>query len=462
MPLAEATAITAQASSPGLHGEPHDPAADRQVLEQLAACCEPFSPRVGLDTIDPPAGLLLDITGLARLFGGEPALAAQVVGQIEHRGYHARLGLADTVGAAWAAARFHDRAPRLTNRAWIIPPGASLRALSGLPVAALRLPEETRDLLQQLGIHCLQQLLGLPRDSLAVRLGPLLARRLDQLAGTEVEVFAAHRPPPDFHARCSLEHPTHQRDALLRVLDHLATHLAQLLGAHHRGALQLECRLACTAERQVRIELGLFRPATDARHWLDLLRMQLETLHLPGPVQAVEIRALATAPLVGHQRKLLPDGDSDWSSQLAVLIDRLSSRLGRQAVVAPRLVADALPERSWRYVPWTDQGRAAGSRRPTRQSTTLGPLQRPLRLHCPPLPIRVVAVAPDGPPVVFHHDQQRHQVARHWGPERIETAWWRGRTVRRDYYRVEIASGQRFWLFRQLADGKWFLQGIFD
>jgi protein ImuB len=51
-------------------------------------------------------------------------------------------------------------------------------------------------------------------------------------------------------------------------------------------------------------------------------------------------------------------------------------------------------------------------------------------------------------------------VAAH-GPERIETAWWRGPIVRRDYYVVETDSGERFWVFRRLKDGAWFLHGVF-
>jgi protein ImuB len=61
----------------------------------------------------------------------------------------------------------------------------------------------------------------------------------------------------------------------------------------------------------------------------------------------------------------------------------------------------------------------------------------------------------------FRLRAEQHQVARAWGPERIETGWWRKWPVRRDYYRVETTAGQRFWLFRRLQDGKWFLHGAF-
>jgi protein ImuB len=90
---------------------------------------------------------------------------------------------------------------------------------------------------------------------------------------------------------------------------------------------------------------------------------------------------------------------------------------------------------------------------------------KPVRLA--PLAVRAgdppafLAVAPDGPPVRFRLGDEVHDVAAAYGPERIETAWWRGATVRRDYYVVETRAGARFWLFRRLRDGGWFLHGIF-
>ena len=64
---------------------------------------------------------------------------------------------------------------------------------------------------------------------------------------------------------------------------------------------------------------------------------------------------------------------------------------------------------------------------------------------------------------------QIHEVVKAHGPERIETAWWRGPTVRRDYYVVETSTGGRYWIFRRLRGaspcgpgGEWFLHGTFS
>ena len=88
-------------------------------------------------------------------------------------------------------------------------------------------------------------------------------------------------------------------------------------------------------------------------------------------------------------------------------------------------------------------------------------LPRPVRLENEPFQLDVVSVVPDGPPVQFEF-RGRHRVARAWGPERIQTGWWRGHYVQRDYYRVETTAGKRFWIFRRLHDAKWFLHGVFD
>ena len=87
---------------------------------------------------------------------------------------------------------------------------------------------------------------------------------------------------------------------------------------------------------------------------------------------------------------------------------------------------------------------------------------RPLRLFSSPIPLAAVAVVPDGPPVQLVIRGQTQRVKWSWGPERIETGWWRRRAVGRDYYRVETDSGCRFWVFRQLADGRWFWHGCFE
>ncbi|MCH7604370.1 MAG: hypothetical protein IIB54_16570 [Planctomycetes bacterium] len=87
---------------------------------------------------------------------------------------------------------------------------------------------------------------------------------------------------------------------------------------------------------------------------------------------------------------------------------------------------------------------------------------RPLRLTPRPLEIAATALLPEGPPIAFQFQGTRHTVADSVGPERIETGWWRGPHIRRDYYNVVTETGRRCWLFRHRDTGRWFLHGWFD
>ena len=46
--------------------------------------------------------------------------------------------------------------------------------------------------------------------------------------------------------------------------------------------------------------------------------------------------------------------------------------------------------------------------------------------------------------------------------ERIETGWWDGADVARDYYRARDDKGRELWVFQdRKAARQWFLHGIF-
>jgi protein ImuB len=129
-------------------------------------------------------------------------------------------------------------------------------------------------------------------------------------------------------------------------------------------------------------------------------------------------------------------------------------------VLRVRFVADAQPEKAYQYDSLvTNHGKCRGA---GRFATAWDSPPRPLRLVRQPVPVAATFLLPDGPPVRFLLRGQEHRIAHAWGPERIETAWWRGPMIARDYYRVETAAGQRYWLFRRLDDGRWFVHGAFE
>jgi len=487
-------------------GSSTDPWADRKALESLAQWCEQFSPAVGLEQSDAPESLLLDITGLAHLFGGEAALTALITGKFRNRGLGIRLAIADTVGAAWATSHFGS-AERGTENGkqkaagrtscsdessafhsspvFIVPPGQTAAALRGLPVEALRLPAETVELLHALGIHRIGQLEAIPRDEFLSRFGPILLKRWDEAMGQWAEPVLAHRAPPEFAVDLALEYPLAHREAVEAALEPLIGQVSAGLRACGQGALRLECRLDCRPPvvsaalagqgprpaAPIRIFVGLFQPTAAAKHLFQLVQMQLERLRLPAPVAAIRLGVTATAPLEYRQQDLFADRAAQPSPRhLALLVDRLSSRLGRHAVTRVRLMPEAQPELACRYDPLTGN---VTRRRPSRVLPAELP-PRPLRLL--PRPAAIAATCQlheatvdqrlsecgSGVPARFFAAGRWHRVSHAWGPERIETGWWRGQAVGRDYYRIETSEGRRFWLYRRLRDGQWFLHGMFD
>ncbi len=470
----------------------HDPSADRAVLEDLADRCERFSPRVGLDPAPQPEGLWLELTGLAQRWGGERMLADQVMKTVRRQDYYGRMALADTLGAAWGWARYAplaspetDPDPRrktsrspATNavpiennsdsKAWPalqrIPPGMTRQALRPLPVQALRLSEPTLQLLQRLGIERIGQLWNLPRAGLAARLGDEVLRRSDQATGEREEILVPYRPVPQFQSEWTFESSTTRREIIEHAVQHLCHHVAQQLAAHDQGAIQIRCRLLSDVRVPVDLEVGLFRSTAQASHLFQLLRMHLESVRLAGAVQAVHLQVLTTTPLPCQQASLWEDFSQHPPQQLARLIDRLSSRLGKDAVCGTRLRASILPEKAYTLRPLTGSDALLSCSRDNtraREPTTVRPDQRPLQLLDPPQRLSEMHVAAEGFPVRFLYQGHSYQVQHHWGPERIETAWWHGPCIRRDYYRVECTNGHRYWLFRHLTDNSWFLHGQF-
>jgi protein ImuB len=241
----------------------------------------------------------------------------------------------------------------------------------------------------------------------------------------------------------------------------LAAEMLAEVFAAVRGAGRVLRRLECIvyferAAPQV-VAIGLARATRVQRHVAELLRQRLERVDLSGGVIALLLRVRETALFRGAQGALFEPAAPEAEEALGALIDRLAGRLGYEAVVRPQLVDDHQPEFAFRQVtvaeagcmPTPDAGAAPAGR------------ARPLRLLARPWPMRVVALVPAGPPTWLAWGNQEQRVLQALGPERIETAWWRGRDVRRDYFRVTTEAGRVLWVFYALDEGRWYLHGWF-
>lgn len=470
MPLAEAKGLLERRGSRSQTAytlSPDEPAEDGEALRKLAHACERFSPVVGMEESPRPESLLLDVTGCGSLFGGEENLLASIARDFRRWGWSVRLALADTIGAAWAVA--HAGA----KTAQIVPPGEQEKILRPLRIESLRLPDDAVDSLRQLGIERIEQLQALPASCLPARFGPEVLRRLAQALGNVAELIVPERPCEPIEAERSFEFPTSHRPLLETVIQEQIERIVERLRPHSQGVQRLWIQFKDPVGEITAVSIGTLWPSDSAAHLWELVRLRLGTVRLTREVETVRLRATVVASLESAQPEIFDSGERrDDRCRLAQLVDRLSNRLGEKGVLRPRWQADHQPERASRLEPFLESSpgrrnlktKGKAKQTPAEPETLLERLSRfrPVRLKARPIAVKVMSAVPDGPPVRFWRGDCEYTVGRFWGPERIETGWWRSSSVRRDYYRIETASGQQFWLFRRLHRGDWFLQGAFE
>lgn len=462
---------------------------DAALRARLADEAEEFSPLVGWVGDDSTAALCLDVGPTAHWFGGEEPLLERLAEWVRDRRLLGTAAIADTLGAAWGVAHFAGDDSPAPWRRRIVPPGRQAQALAPLPIAALRLSPAVQTLLHELGLYAVGSLLELSGTALAERFSPELLLRIRQALGEAPELFVAHRPPPLYEAALTWETGLTSAEPLLEVWRLLLPKLLDPLQARSRALSRLLAELHDERGGQGRFVIGLLRPTLDAAHILGLLQLRLEAERVRRPIVGTRLAVLEQAAEVVQQQVLFDDLAPPLEAHAwTTLVERLAGRLGNEAVVRIRLCSDHQPERAWQAVPWlarrnsanspllSPRGRGAGGegaarssrspnsrKRPPPAAEQKPPLPpRPTILLAEPRPVRVFAVAPHGYPRQYEYEGRERTVVESWGPERIETAWWRGPSIRRDYFRVLTDDGRRSWLFRDLRRNRWFLHGWFD
>ena len=348
----------------------------------------------------------------------------------------------------------------------IASPGTTKAALSHLPVAGLRLAEETVLALRTLGFDTIGQLMAAPRAPLAKRFGADVLRRLDQATGAVFEPIEPAASPETPRTRQGFPEPISTPDDLARAAALLTERLCEKLTQKGLGASRLDLVFQRVDGAQQAIRIGTAAATRDPGHLTRLLTAQIEIIDPGFGIESVMLAAPLTARL-GARQTLSELCATRHSPDLAGLVDTLSNRLGTGALGEARLfraapVQSDVPERSVRAV--QPLAPAEGADWPDR-------LPRPTRLFTPPRRIEAVALLPDRAPAAFTWCRRVRRVRRADGPERIFGEWWReeGETwAVRDYFAVEDEAGQRFWLFRRgdgecaaTGDLQWFLHGVF-
>ncbi len=425
------------------------PDSPAEVKQRVLHWCNRYSPIVADDG---SGGIVLDVTGCAHLFGGEEALLNDVQTRIRRSGHRIRGAIADTLGAAWALARY--------SRQVIITGSELPQALNPLPVEALRLPEEVTRALRRVGLNTIAAFQKVPRQALVTRFGSGILLRLDQAFGQAEETITPYRRPAPYSARRMLPEPIATTPAVEYVLLDLLKEICTRLQKEHAGARRLN--LDCYRVDGVVCACGIStsKPVRSVTHLMRLFTERLGNIDAGFGIETL-VLSVPNFDRADPGQLTLPQFDPDRlenTQALDELIDRLGARLGFQHVTRLRIRESLLPEYSIEFQPVTAP----------QAPSALWPEYRVRPVHWvdPPMRIEVATIHPGGSPVQFRMGQDLRRIMKSEGPERLTPEWWRLEPLKwqiRDYYRIEDDRGCRFWIFQEhveLSSARlWFLRG---
>jgi len=424
----------------------YKPGAEEKLLTGLALWCLRFTPVVAADL---PDGILLDISGCPHLWGGEQPYLDTITGKLSAGGYQVRAAIADTVGAAWAVARFGAECS-------IVAPGQQAAALDPLPPAALRLELPVLERLQKLGFARIGSFINMPATVLRRRFGQELLTRMAQALGHLQEQPVPLQPATVFRVQLPCTEPVHTRVAIDMALETLLQQLCNDLQKAGRGLRTAVFKIDTVDGRSQQIFIGTNRPVRNTNHLLKLFEPRINGIEPGMGIEVFVLEAPVVEKLMGRQEAIWNIlGGADTGTELAGLLDRIAGRMGAAAIKRYLPAEHYWPERS--VVPGELFEKAATNWRSDRP--------RPVYLLPKPAPVTVAAPVPDYPPMLFRYLGKVHNITKADGPERIEQEWWLEQHQVRDYYVVEDEEGARYWLFRSGHYGEekpqWFLHGFF-
>jgi protein ImuB len=460
-----------------------EPARAAAVLQRFCLNAQAFTPLV---SIEMPNALLLEIKGSIKLFGSLEILHARIDDTWRQLGLTVRSATApSTLAALWLA--------RAGQRAIIEDAGSLAGRLSALPVTCTAWDAERLEALRALGVLRIGEMLRLPRAGMTRRFGASLTLDLDIALARQAAPRRAFVPRERFRERCDFEEEVETVAYLEKALEPLTARCAAFLRERQAGVQALELRLRHRTHPVTRVRVGLAGVTGERRRLSEVLSQRLSRLELAAPILEVTLVSGPLQPLSSVSLDVFAHpgrgaGGGDTASQL---VERLRARLGEGAVYGVCPVAEHRPEAAWRRVralhldamlpgePSRNSPRVpagAGDVRAGEAVRQGGDRSRPHPLRprsrnvigdqCPrvdsgmPRPVWLL-----DEPAELSASQVRQldagEMILEEGPERIESGWWDGKGVARDYYIARQAGGARLWLFQERRSKHWFLHGVF-
>lgn len=409
-------------------------AAHQQQLREIASRCQHVSDHISLL---PPATVVFEVRSSLRYFNGIGKLRRQLEQHLPEPAPQISHAVSPTPAASALLARSNS------NR--LVYQQASLRsALGALPVTLLPIGERQKKQLHQSGLFHLRDLWRLPRSALQKRLGKSFVNHLQACLGERPQPLPRWQAPPQFRQRLDSDWPLATQAQLVPLFEELLEHLQGFLRRRVLATEHIQLHLHHEARDNSLINISLRQPTRSAARLLMLVQTRMDKQALPAPVLAITLSVKQFRPFEAQTITGSETTAGSDTGTLDSLLDQLEARIGRRAI---------------RTIQTHPRWCAEDASRTTCQKTDDDPAfhRLPMRPGWLIMPPRALSMC-DGKPC------HRGALSMISGPERIETRWWSGAPVRRDYYVAENPRGMRLWIFaehRKQAPLRWFLQGFF-
>jgi len=435
----------------------------------LLDCARSFSPRVedaGDDTI------LLDVSGLQRLFGSLPEIAHDIAQRACEFGLLVNVGVGSNADVAMLAACGFSGVK-------IIPEGREAEQLGAIPLNVLLEKSkadheqnvEMFETFQRWGVCNLRDLAALPGIALSERLGQA-ALYLQQLArGATHRTLIPFDPPLIFEEAVELEHPILLLEPLAFLLNRMLEQLCARLESRALATQELHLELelqngwhedgdAVVERKQFHRTLRLPFSLIDPNTFLKLLQLDLNANPPGAPISKIVLRAEPTQPRVLQNDLFLPP--SPEPEKLELTLAKIMGIVGEGNVGSPQLLDTHRPQAfRMQHFSSDHNQKVAGTHDDHKESSVTA-----LRIFRPAW--HAMVKLHNGSPVSLtcsHFETTSVDVLWCAGPWHSCGDWWQQDGWARDEWDIAVPGEASIALYRLVHDrlsGRWFLEGKYD
>lgn len=436
----------------------HDPHEEMKALQEAAYAAFRFTPHV----IMQGSGLIAEVSGSLKLFGGLKKLCRLLNQAVAAQGLQLCVGVAPTARGAWLLAQ---SAPLRTV---INGAGSRFRSLlDALPIHLLESAQPYLEVIHGIGCRTLADLRQLPRSGLARRFGPDLLTELDRACGDSPDPQRWLEVPEYFQQKTELMAHVESIELIWIPVQRMIGQMYGWLSLRHAAVLEFSFILHHEYSLRQRhkstpITIRLSEQSDDPEHLMLLLRERLGRMKIAAPICGLELIADQIIAGTNPDLELFPTSQSETTS-LNRFIEKVSSRFGPQTIIGLNVIPDHRPECSQRFQPFQPLKMNSASNTPRGKvipSASASSLTRPVWLMAAPLQLKVQRHRPVyGSPLKLIGN-----------PERIEAGWWDDAPIARDYFIAKNKLGQVLWVYREHdpaarsnspGNNNWYLQGLF-